>query len=281
MPNIEEVFYTLCPSFEEEDLVLIRNRGSSIFRHLQDIDIYVINNREFIRIYNLLQSLQQVANSMGLWAARRFCRLAAKDIEDIVATGSCHGLFSTGSLCMRTEFERCDACYSQRLETFGCVYDQLIRGASPKMRVLLEKLHEHVEDLVLKGIIFVQDKTEAELISCWLKELAEVNQEHFGFLRVEYLAQDPNQVHQFSRREEILAEFQNQQLNILVTTSIVGVQNFSSCTLVILYDPFPSLIESLIFINEIAFANSKYILLSSDVVEVTSDDVGIDKENLS
>ena len=279
--DMEEVFYTPRPSFEEEDLILIRNQGSRLFRHLQNIDLCVFNDNQFFKIYNLLQTLQQVANSMGLWAARRFCRLVDEDIEKLVATDSRHGLFSTGSLCMKTEFLMCDVSYSQRLETFGCEYDQLIKGASPKMRVLLEKLHERVEDSVLKGIIFIQDKTEAELISCWLKELAEVNPEHFGFLQVECLAQDRNHARHCEKKEEILAEFEDQQLNMLITTSIVDIQNVSSCTIIIQYDPFPSLIESLVSVNGTVFANNKYVILSSDDIEVPFHDVGIEKEKLS
>ena len=42
--NIEEVFYTPRPSFEEEDLMLIRSQGLRLFRHLQEIDIYVLNS---------------------------------------------------------------------------------------------------------------------------------------------------------------------------------------------------------------------------------------------
>lgn len=147
------------------------------------------------------------------------------------------------------------------------------------MWVFLEKLHERNDDPVLKGIIFIQDKTEAELISCWLKELAEVNLEHFGFLQVECLAQDRNQVRQLEKKQEIFALFEDQQLNILTTTSIVDVQNVSSCTLVVQYDPFPSLIESLVSVNGTVFANSKYVILNSDTIEVLFH--GEEKENLS
>ena len=124
-----------------------------------------------------------------------------------------------------------------------------LNTASPKMHRLLELLRKYRpkdgEEVNLCGIIFVNQRCVARVLTEWLMKLKELLPEEYGFLKVSSVighSSRPGFDGKFNNNAElnqqrVIEKFRNEELNLLVATSVLeeGL-DVRKCNLVVKYD---------------------------------------------
>ncbi|CAG9562769.1 unnamed protein product [Danaus chrysippus] len=138
-------------------------------------------------------------------------------------------------------------------------YEKIIKHSSEKTVLLLNILKEYnprtnvkqvlkvnQERNALCGLILTQQRFTAKILYNLLKDVTEVNEEEFGFLKHDFilgfnispLSATREQHYNKKTSEQAMLKFKNGELNCLIATSVVeeGL-DVPQCTLVMRYDP--------------------------------------------
>jgi endoribonuclease Dicer len=160
--------------------------------------------------------------------------------------------------------------FSTELSDSSCIYNT----ASQKMHLMLDLLINYkpndCEESKLCGIIFVNQRSVAKVLTEWLNKLKEWNPNEFGFLKVGFVVGNSARpglesiVTSFldSQQKKNIEKFRKNELNLLVATSVLeeGL-DVRKCNLIIRYDEPKTFREYLQSKGRARAENAYYYLL--------------------